>query len=102
MPEVLQFRTTLKGKDDSICNRQIIYKTSMPSIATVNVQSVITDSFKKLEGIVLLHIHGPSATLSDCSGVFPGFYMLSTEHSVGGFAVSDNGLFDKRPTLAVC
>ena len=74
----------------------------MPSIATVNVQSVITDSFKKLEGIVLLHIQGPFATLSDCSDVFPGFYMPSTEHSVDVFAVSDNGLFDKRPTLAVC
>lgn len=28
--------------------------------------------------------------------------MLSTERSVGGFAVADNGLFDKRPTLALC
>jgi len=45
----------------------------MPSIATVNVQSVITDSFKKLEGIVLLHVQGPFATLSDCSDIFPGF-----------------------------
>lgn len=74
----------------------------MPSIATGNVHPVITDSFKKLEGIVLLHIQGPRATVSERSDVFPGFYMPSTERSVGGFAVADNGLFDKRPTLAVC
>lgn len=74
----------------------------MPSIATGNMHPVITDSFKKLEGIVLLHIQEPRATLSECSDVFPGFYMPSTERSVGGFAAADNGLFDKRPTLAVC
>lgn len=74
----------------------------MPSVATVNVQSVITGSFKELEGIVLLHIQGPCATLSDCSSVFPGFYALGSEHSVGGLALADNGLSDKRPTFAVC
>ena len=73
MPEALQFPAALRGKDDCIWNLQIIYKTYMPSIATVNVQSVITDSFKKLEGIVLLHVQGPFATLSDCSDIFPGF-----------------------------
>lgn len=63
---------------------------------------VIADSLKKLEGIVVLHIQGPRATLSERSDVFPGFYAPSSERSVGGFAVADNGLFDKRPTSAVC
>lgn len=74
----------------------------MPSTATGNVHPVITDSFKELERIVVLHIQGSCATLSECSDVFPGFYTPSTERSVGGFAGADNGLFDKRPTLAVC
>lgn len=74
----------------------------MPSIATGNVHPVIADSLKKLEGIVVLHIQGPRATLSERSDAFPGFYAPSSERSVGGFAVADNGLFDKRPTSAVC
>lgn len=73
-----------------------------PSVATVNVQSVRTGSFKGLEGIVVLHIQGPRATLSECCGVFPGFYTLGSKHSVGGLALPDNGLSDKRPTFAVC
>lgn len=66
-------------------------QTDTPSLATVNVQAVVTDSVKELEGIVLPHIQGPPATLSDCSDVLSGFYMLSSECSVGGFAPSDNG-----------
>lgn len=99
MPEVLHSLLPSEEKTTvSEISRLFTKQTDTPSLATGNVQAVVTDSFKKLEGIVLLCIQRPSATLSDCSSVLPGFYM----HSVGGFAPSDNGLIDKRPTPAEC